>query len=123
MHNARSIVLENEVFKLILASDGKAESLVLKSNGEECIDTKEKLPFFSLTEERPYNNEIKLAHPNKRTVFGANSLRMEEGKLIVGFELIKFEAVVEVTVAPRYMVFTLTDFLVKPDSLDRKSVV
>ena len=116
MLEKHEVILENDIFRLVLTPDCVAESLVLKSNGEECIHTAETLPFFSLTEERPYNNEIKLAHPNKRTTFQANRVRMEEGKLIVGFELIHFEAVVDVRVAPRYMVFTLTDFIVRPDS-------
>lgn len=86
----KNIILENEKFILTLTEACIAESLILKSNGEECIALGEKMPFFSLTEERPYNNEIKLAHPNKRTTFGANHIRMEEGRLIVGFELIDF---------------------------------
>ena len=116
MNKKQSVILENDIFRLVLTPDCVAESLVLKSNGEECIYMSERLPFFSLTEERPYNNEIKLAHPNRRTTFEANRVRMEGNKLIVGFELIDFEAVVEVKIAPRYIVFTLTDFLVKPDS-------
>lgn len=114
--NDTKIFLENDIFRLVLTPDCVAESLVLKSNCEECIYMSEKLPFFTLTEERPYNNEIKLAYPNKRTTFEANRVRMEGNKLIVGFELIDFEAVVEVKIASRYIVFTLTDFLVKPDS-------
>ena len=114
--NDTKIFLENDIFRLVLTPDCVAESLVLKSNCEECIYMSEKLPFFTLTEERPYNNEIKLAYPNKRTAFEANRVRMEGNKLIVGFELIDFEAVVEVKIASRYIVFTLTDFLVKPDS-------
>ena len=110
------VILENDIFRLVLSSDCVAESLVLKANGEECIYTAEKLPFFSLTEERPYNNEIKLAYPNKRTTFQANRVRAEGERLIVGFELIDFEAVVTVKIAPRYIVFTLTDFILKPDS-------
>ena len=109
-------ILENDVFRLSLGEDAKAESLILKANGEECLSKTERLPFFSLTEERPYHNEVKLAHPTKRTTFRANRLRMEEGRLVVGFELIDFEAVVEVKIAPAYMVFTLSDFLVRPDS-------
>lgn len=116
MSALQPIVLENERFRLALSPECAAESLVLKSNGEECLFTEVPVPFFSLTEERPYNNEIKLAHPNKRTTFEANRVRMEDGKLIVGFELIEFEAVVDVKITPRYMVFTLTDFIVKPDS-------
>jgi hypothetical protein len=111
-----NFVFENDIFKLVLTSSATAESLVLKSNGEECLSLTEKLPFFSITEQRPYNNEIKLAHLNKRTTFPANRLREENGRLIVGFELIDFEAVVEVKVEPRYMVFTLIDYIVKPDS-------
>ena len=114
--NYTKVILENDIFRLVLTPDCVAESLVLKSNCEECIYMSEKLPFFTLTEERPYNNEIKLAYPNKRTTFEANRVRMEGDKLIVGFELIDFEAVVEVKIASRYIVFTLTDFLVKPDS-------
>lgn len=110
------VIFENDVFRLVLTSDCVAQSLILKSNCEECLHVSEKLPFFTLTEERPYHNEIKLAYPNKRTTFEANRVRMEGDKLIVGFELIDFEAVVEVKIASRYIVFTLTDFLVKPDS-------
>lgn len=114
--SALPIVLENEKFRLVLSPACVAESLILKSNGEECLFPAERLPFFTLTEERPYNNEIKLAHPNQRTTFGANRVRLENDRLIVGFELIEFEAVVEVTVKPRYLTFTLVDFIVKPDS-------
>ncbi len=116
MLNEQSIVFENDKFRLVLSPEGTGESLVLKSNGEECIYTSEKLPFFSLTEERPYNNEVKLAHSTKRMTFGANRVRMEDGKLIVGFELIKLEAVVDVKVAPSYMVFTLVDFIINKDT-------
>ena len=94
----QNIILENEIFKLTLAADGKAESLVLKETEKECL-CEEKLPFFTLTEERPVNNEIRLAHPTKQTTFAANRVRMEDGKLIVGFELIRFEAVIRVDLA------------------------
>ena len=116
MMEKQSVILENDIFRLVLTPDCVAESLILKSNSEECIYTEERLPFFSLTEERPYNNEVKLAYPNKRTTFEANRVRIEGDRLIVGFELIDFEAVITVKVAPRYIVFTLTDFIIKPDS-------
>ncbi len=112
-----SIILENSKFCLTLGENAVAESLILKASGEECIMKGCELPFFSLTEERPVNNEIKLAHPNKRMTFGANRLRMEDGQLIVGFELIKFEAVVDVKIADRYMAFTLNKFNVKMEDL------
>lgn len=108
------IILENENFCLKLSDDCCAESLVLKATNEECLEIHEKTPFFSLTEDRPYNNEIKLAHPNKRTTFNANRVRKEGNKLIVGFELVTFEAVIEVKTAPEYITFKLTDFIIKP---------
>lgn len=109
------IRLENEQFCLVLGSDCKGESLIHKATGEECLVQGEKMALFSLTEERPYNNEIKLAHPNKRTIFQANRVRLEGDKLIVGFELVTFEAIVAVKVAPRYIAFTLEDFIIKPE--------
>ena len=109
------IILENDKFSLTLSSDCRAESLVLKSNTTELLSKSEPLPFFTVTEERPYNNEIKLAHPNKRTTFPANRVRYENGKLIVGFELVEFEAIVDVKIAPRYITFTLEDFILPDD--------
>jgi len=100
-----NIILENDQFYLELSACAKAVSLVCKANGCQCLFADEQLPFFSLTEERPYNNEVKLALPTRRTTFGANRLRMENGKLIVGFEQLHFEAVVAVTIYPQYMVF------------------
>ena len=113
--NNQLITFENTAFQLLLSKDCKAVSLSLKRSNEQCIKKGEELPFFTLTEERPYNNEIKLAHPNKRTTFCANRVRLENGKLIVGFELITFEAVIDVKVAPLYMTFTLEDFIIKPE--------
>ena len=110
-----SIVIENELYKLVINSSCCAESLIFKPSGEECLFTKKKIPLFSITEKRPYNNEIKLAHPNKRTTFYANRIRQENDKLIIGFELILFEAIVKVKVNNKYISFELEDFIVKPE--------
>ena len=109
------IKLENENFCLTIGSDCTGLSLIHKASGEECLMPGQEMALFSLTEERPYNNEIKLAHPNKRTTFQANRVRMEGEKLIVGFELVTFEAVVAVKITPRYIAFTLEDFLIKEE--------
>lgn len=106
------IIIENKRFKLELSENCVAKSLVLKSCGEECIKNGEEIPFFTLTQERPFNNETKLVHQNKRTELSANSVRYEDGLLIVGFELISIEAVVELTVKDDYVAFTLKDFIV-----------
>lgn len=116
MSEINSIILENDLYKLVLSDSCVAESLVLKQGGIECISLQNTLPFFTLTEERPYNNEIKLAHPNKRTTFSANRVRMQDGKLIVGFELVKIEAVVDVTVKPEYITFTLSAIIIPEDA-------
>lgn len=110
-----SIIIENKELCLTLGEDCIAKSLVCKATGEECLMQGENMALFSLTEDRPYNNEIKLAHPNKRTTFQANRVRREGNKLIVGFELVTFEAVVEVKEADKYISFDLVDFLIKPE--------
>ncbi|MBE6884210.1 MAG: hypothetical protein E7487_06360 [Ruminococcaceae bacterium] len=112
------VILENEQFCLRLRGDCVAESLIHKPTGIECLMQGEEISLFSLTEERPYNNEIKLAHPNKRTTFQANRVRMEGDKLIVGFELVTFEAMVEVKITPNYIAFKLEDFIVKPEDFN-----
>lgn len=105
------IIIENEQFKLVVGSNAITKSLVLKATGEECLMQDEPLALFSVTQERPYHNEIKLGHPNKRTTFQADSLYMEGEQLIVGFELIPYQAVIGVEVTPAYITFTLKGFL------------
>jgi len=110
------IIIENEKFCLKISENAVAESLVIKATGEECLDISETLPMFSLTEERPYNNEIKLAHPNKKITFLANRIRREGEMLFVGFELITFEAVIKITERAGYIAFELADFNIPPKS-------
>lgn len=110
----RNIVLENEAFRLVIGEDCISESLILKATGEECLAQGEEIALFSVTQDRPFNNEVKLAHPNKRTAFQANRIRREGDKLIVGFEITPFEAVIEVRTEPGYIAFTLADFIVHP---------
>ncbi len=106
------IIIQNKFFVLKIGEDCVAESLILKSNGEECIAKNSEIPMFSITMERPYNNEIKLMYPNKRTTFAANKVHREGNRLIVGFELLEFEAVVEIEEKNNYVAFRLTDFIV-----------
>ncbi|MCQ2431851.1 MAG: hypothetical protein MJ175_04520 [Clostridia bacterium] len=115
------ILLENKAFSLTVGEDAIPRSLILKSTGEELLTPDQTVSLFSVTQPRPFNNEVKLAHPNKRTTFPANRLRMEPGetpdtcRLIVGFAVTPFEAAVAVRIADTYMTFTLTDFIVHPD--------
>jgi len=110
------MVVENARFRLVIGADATAKSLVAKGSGEEMLDVRDPTPFFSVTQERPFNNEIKLAHPNTRTTYPANSVRREGDRLVVGFEIAPYEAVVSVQVTDDYAAFTLDDFIVTEKS-------
>lgn len=104
------VVLENSKMRLVLGADASVKSLKLKSNGEELIDSTEKIPLFTTTQERPFNNEIKLIWPHKRTTWPANRLRREGNRLVAGFEIAPYEAVVDVSSGDGYFVLTLEKF-------------
>ena len=108
------IVIENKHFRLILGADCCPKSLLHKTSGQECLDISEDIPLFSVTQPRPFNNEVKVAYPNKRTTFQADRVRREGNRLIVGFEIIPYEAVVEVKETDAYVSFKLAEFIVKP---------
>ncbi len=111
MSNNNSIVLENELCRLVIGTDGLAKSLIIKENGVETLRCDEEVSFFSITQERPYNNEVKLAHPNKRTTYQANSVEWDGDTLIVGFEIVPVKARIGVKVAKSYISFELVDFV------------
>lgn len=105
------VVIENEQFKLVIGNNAITKSLTLKSTNEECLMQGENIAIISITQERPYHNEIKLGHPNKKTIFQANSITREGDKLIVGFELIPYKAVIQIKETPAYVSFSLYDFI------------
>ena len=109
-----AVVIENALFRLTVGEDCVAKSLVCKVNGEECLAKDKKLPLFSVTQERPFNNEVKLSSLCKRTTYPANSLRREGDKLIVGFSVAPYEAVVQVQEKGSYVNFCLDSFIVHP---------
>ena len=110
----REIILENKRFRLVINEDCTAQSLIHKASGQECLMQDQEIALFSVTQPRPFNNEVKLAHPNKKTTFQANRVQLDGDKLIVGFEITPFEAVVQVTITDSYIAFKLTDFIVHP---------
>ena len=111
----KEIILENDAFRLAVGEDGIVRSLTLKENGEECLAAEEEVALFSVTQERPFNNEVKLAHPNKRTAFQANEIRREGNLLRVRFETVPVRATIEVVEAPAYIAFRLAGFTVLPE--------
>ncbi|HHV03783.1 MAG TPA: hypothetical protein GXX64_07775, partial [Bacteroidales bacterium] len=105
------LIIENDQFKLVVGHDAIVKSLIIKSTNEECLMQGENIAIFSVTQERPYHNEIKLAHPNKKTIFQANSIHREGDKLVVGFELIPYKVIIQVKETPTYVSFNLNDFI------------
>jgi len=110
--DAADIVIENARFRLVVGADARVRSLVLKSTGEECAEGSEGLPLFSVTQDRPFNNEVKLIRPNKRTTYPANALRRAGDRLVVGFRIAPYEAAVDLKITDAYVAFELADFLV-----------
>lgn len=106
------IIIKNQRFTLSIDETCRAQSLILNKTGKECLFKGETLSLFSLTQERPYSNELKLSHPNRRTTFQANSVVREGDRLIVGFELLTLKAVIEIKEADNYVSFTLVDYII-----------
>ena len=109
-----SIVLETETFKLTIGNDAVPRSLVIKGTNEEMLVKGTDVPLFSVTQDRPFNNEIKLEHPNTRTTYKADSLAWNGERLTVWFDTAPYEAVVKVDKGDGYLKFTLEDFICEP---------
>ena len=60
------IVLENSCFRLEIGADGIVKSLFHKESGQQCLQVSMQIPLVSATQERLYNNELKLAYPTDR---------------------------------------------------------
>ncbi len=113
--NDNDVIIENDQIKLIISNDGIAKSLLYKPDKTECLITGKNIPISTITEPRPYQNEVKLAYPNKRTVFKSNSARMEDGKLVIGYELIPWETTISIKITNDYLAFTLEKFSLTED--------
>ena len=114
-NNTDDVIIENDQIKLVITSDGFAKSLVFKPTNTECLIEGKKVPISTITEPRPYQNEVKLAYPNKKTTFKSNSVRKEGDKLVIGYELIPWEAKVGVKITPDYLAFTIESFNLTED--------
>jgi len=112
--DAADVVIENGTARLVLSPDATVRSLTLKRTGEELLDQTRPVPFASVTQDRPFNNEVKLTFPNKRTTYRANRVRREGQTLFVGFEHVSYEAKVDVREADGYFLFALSGFELGP---------
>ncbi len=110
--DSEDIVLENEQIKLVIGNNGIAKNLIYKPTGEECLEQGQNIPIFSVTQERPFHNEIKLAYPTKMMKFNAKSVTRNGNELIVDFELIFYKARIQVDITPQYINFTVKEFFI-----------
>jgi hypothetical protein len=104
------IIIENNDFRLVITKDGITKSLVHKPTNTECLIEGKRIPVSTITEPRPFQNEIKLAYPTKKTTFKSNSVRKRGDKLVISYDLIPSDAIVSVKTAPDYIVFTIDSF-------------
>ncbi len=111
-----NVIIKNKKFSLTLSRDCVAQSLIFLPTGEECLSDSARLPLFSVTEARPYDNEIKLSRLTQKVVFNANRVRREGNRLTVGFESVSFEAIIEIAEKDDYVAFNLVGFNVFDDS-------
>lgn len=101
------VVVENADCRLVLSERGYATSLVEKSTGEECLVAGAKVPFATLTQNRPYDNEYKLMLPAKPWTHRANRITRCGDELRIAFEDEFDVAVVKVEEKPGYIGFRL----------------
>ncbi len=113
--SADDIVLDNSRFRLVIGADATAKSLVVKESGEEMLHAGESLPLFTVAQERPFNNEVKLEMPNSRTIYPANRIRREGNSLVVGFQTAGYEAVIDMEEGDGFITFALRDFICDHD--------
>jgi hypothetical protein len=119
------VVVENSEIRLEISPSGVATSLIHKPSGQECLDTANPMPLCTLTEHRPYDNELFLTYPAKPKTFGANRVERSGNTLRVGFELIAYTAIITLDVTDDYIGFTLTglDYEVEKIGVKRRTEI
>lgn len=101
------IVIENPNFRLVINEDGTAESLIHKETAQECLARNARTPVLTVTQDRPYLNELQLSYPAKKTVFGAKSVRREGDRLFVRFDRVDHLVVVRLKITIFYIGFSV----------------
>jgi hypothetical protein len=104
---SEGIVIENREMRLALSKDGTARHLIHKASGQECLAPAADVPAFTLTQYRPYDNELQLSYPAKPKVFPAERVRRDRNQLVISFALVGYEATVELNITDAYIGFTL----------------
>ena len=105
--SAASIVIENTEMRLVIGEGGTAESLLHKPSGQECLFPGVRIPVFTLTQDRPYQNEVQLGYSAKRKIFAANSVRRVNDQLLVKFELVDHVLTIRLKITEDYIGFSI----------------
>jgi len=101
------IVLENPEMRLVISSKGTARSLIHKASGQECLERGVDVPMFSVTQYRPYDNELQLAYPAEVTHFPVTQLARQGDDLLVEFALVGYTASIGIRITDAYIAFRL----------------
>ncbi len=118
---SQRVVLENDSMRLILDTNGYAISLIDKYSGEECLDLDAGIvPFCTLTQYRPYDNENFLMYPAKPKVFPSNKISFDGNRLLVEFENTFDIACIDVKIADNYLSFNLSEIDYRIESIGVK---
>ena len=114
---AKDVVVECADFRLTLDSVGYAKSLVVKSTGEECLAQDVCIPFATLRQDRPYDNEAHLIHPAKPVSFPSDSIVRNGDMLEIGFAREYHVLKLRITISDGYVAFTPegTDYRITDD--------
>jgi len=120
--NAAEIVVECHDFRLVLDPAGCATSLVVRASGEECLAAGARIPFATLRQERPYDNEAHLIHPAKPTTLPANRIARKGDVLEVGFAGEYHVLKLRIAAAEGYIAFIPegTDYRITHDFGDKR---
>ena len=113
---ANDVVIETSDFRLTVGTNAIVKSLLVKATGVETAASALEVPLCAAVQDRPFNNEIKLIQPNKRTTYPATGLRWDGDRLIASFDHRQYEAVLAVRKGDGYAAIELEDF-----RCDRKS--
>ncbi len=108
--NTHSVSFETDAFCLCFGKNGKALSFFDKMHKEELL-CDGNTSFCYVTQDRFFDNELKLMHPSRKETLCSDSLSYEDGHLIVGFPKLPYKAVIDIEFRNGYFAFTLSDFV------------
>ncbi|MBS3776930.1 MAG: hypothetical protein KGY70_17160 [Bacteroidales bacterium] len=115
--NTNDVIIENEQMRLVIAPNGKAQSLFHKPTKEECLMQNAKVAVFSMVVDvdySPYDDVFKSnVIPMGEREFTPDSVYRKGDQLIAHFDIIDVDAVIGLDIQPQYIHFEVEDFVNK----------